>query len=331
MATRHNACVNPAVDVDVTGWGGEATPTRTAVTGFGRLQAARYTAGTFMRTAGGAVTAGQDYTLSVYLRPANGLSAGNTIYIEWLNSGGGVITYTTTGYSIVDGTVTRSSVTGTAPAGAVTAQLILDGVNYTVTALDATMVLIEQTGTLDAYFDGNSSGGSWDGTPGSSPSTLTDAAVVTVSGPAGGSLLRAGAGALSVSNRPAGTAGKTRLSGGVGALLAVRRAPLAGAAGAVRLRPGAGAVNAAQPVPALLSGQSGRIVGWASPGVMATVQAAPCRGRSGVLLLRAGHGEVTGVVPEPTAGPGSMAARQRRTAEMTTSVRPGAGMSPRAR
>lgn len=329
MATRHNACINPALDNDATGWGGETTPTRQAVTGFDRPFAAQYTTGTFLRTAGGAVTPGLSYALSVYVRPSNAFSAGGNIYIEWRDVANGVISFSQSTYTLTSGIVSRASFAATAPSGAATAALILDGANYVVTLLDATMALVEQTAALDDYFDGNSSGGSWDGTPGNSPSTLTDAAVVTASGPAGGSWLRAGSGAVSVSNRPAGTAGKTRLSGGAGALLAVRRAPLAGTSGAIRLRPGAGAVNAAQPVPALLSGRSGRIVGWAAPGVVATVREAPCRGRGGVLLVRAGRGEITGAIPEAPPGPGSMTARVRRTSEMTVRGHTAPGMRAR--
>lgn len=330
MATRHNACVNPCLTVDADGWAG--SPTRTAVSVFDRPFAARYVSGTFSNTARGAVIAGQAFTVSesVYIDNPAGTISG-TYFVEWRDAAANVLSYDTGGYSVPGRTAARISVTHTAPASAAFVSLITEGYNFTSGAGDFTECLIEASAVQLDYFDGDSSGGSWDGTPGNSPSTLTDAAVVTASGPAGGLWLRAGAGAVSVSNRPAGTAGKTRLSGAAGAVLAVRRAPLVGAAAAVRLRPGAGAVNAAQPVPALLSGRSGRIVGWASPGVVAAVREAPCRGRAGVLLVRAGRGEVTGVVPEPTAGPGSMAGRQRRTAEMTTSVRPGAGMSPRAR
>lgn len=175
MATRHNACVNAALDNDDAGWGGEAAPARTSLTGFIRPFGARYTAGTFMRTAAGAAVPGVGYTLSVDTRPVNQFVPGGNIYIEWRDSLGGVITYTTGTYTVTANVVTRASMTGTAPAGTVTAQLVLDGVNYAVTTLDSTAMLIEPTTVLDNYFDGNTTpGGSWDGTPGSSPSTFTD-------------------------------------------------------------------------------------------------------------------------------------------------------------
>ncbi|MFI6793664.1 hypothetical protein ACIBG4_40670 [Nonomuraea sp. NPDC050383] len=175
MATRHNSCINPCLSNDAAGWGGEATPTRQPVTGFDRPFAAEYTSGTFLRTSAGAAAPGLDYTLSVYVRPANGFSAGGSIYIEWRDAADAVISYSNGSYTLTSGTVSRASLTGAAPAGTATAQLVLDGVNYSVTTLHATMVLVEQRATLGDYFDGDTSpGGSWDGIPGSSASTLSD-------------------------------------------------------------------------------------------------------------------------------------------------------------
>lgn len=208
MADRHNLCRNPALGVDVTGWGGSSTPARTAVTGFGRGWAGRYTAGTFISTAAtatGAVTVGQTYTVSLYLRTASfGVGVG-AIYIEWINSGGSGFGYPSANYSASAATVTRVSVTAVAPAGAVAARVIVDGINYSVNVTDFTMVLIEQA-TLQDYFDGDSPGASWDSTPGLSSSTLPDAA--PVSGTVGVTLpaLTAGlTGAIQVAGQAAAT------------------------------------------------------------------------------------------------------------------------------
>jgi hypothetical protein len=170
VVARHNLCVNPCLTNDVSGWGGGSTPTLTAVSGFGRPNAARYTSGTFLMSATGAVTAGLTYTLSTYVRSTNNSSG--TLYIEWTNGTGGK-SYTTTAYSLVAGTVTRLSISGTAAAGIVTAGILLDGVNYSLNTTDVTMVLVEPVGTLDTYFDGGSPGATWDGTPGNSASTLS--------------------------------------------------------------------------------------------------------------------------------------------------------------
>lgn len=172
MTTRHNTCINPALANDVSGWAGGSTPVQTTVTGFGRTTAARYTTGTFLTTASGAAVPASTYTLSAYVRSASFSISGN-LYIEWLNAGAGVISDTAgSPYSAPLNTVTRLSITGVAPALTASCRLILDGVNFAVTTCDVTMLLIEQVGTLDTYFDGATPGATWDGTPGNSASTL---------------------------------------------------------------------------------------------------------------------------------------------------------------
>ena len=183
MATRHNLCLNPALGVDVTGWGGGSTPARTAVTGFARPWAARYVAGTFMSTAAtssGAVTTGVDYTLAVQLRVATFAVPSGVIYVEWINAGGSGFGYPSAGFTASIGTVTRVSITATAPANAVAARVVIDGINYNINTADFTALLIEQAGTLDTYFDGDSPSASWDGTAGLSSSTLTDTQISAV-------------------------------------------------------------------------------------------------------------------------------------------------------
>jgi hypothetical protein len=175
MATRHNLCTNPALSTVVTGWGGGSTPTLTAVSGFSRPNAARYSSGTFMSTAQGAATAGLSYTVSTYAR-SNNFSPSGTIYIEWLNSGGSSISFSTgSAYSLPSTVVTRASTTATAPANTAFCRVVMDGTNYSVNVCDITMVLLEQA-ALDTYFDGDTGGATWDGTTGNSSSTLTTGA-----------------------------------------------------------------------------------------------------------------------------------------------------------
>lgn len=277
MADRHNLCRNPALGVDVTGWGGSSTPARTAVTGFDRSWAARYTAGTFISTAAtGAVTVGQTYTVSVSLRTASfGVSSG-AIYIEWINAGGGGFGYPSANYSASAATVTRVSVTAVAPAGAVAARVIVDGINYSVNTADFTTVLIEQAVSLQDYFDGDSPGASWDGTPGLSSSTLPDAA--PVSGTVGVTLpaLTAGlTGAVQVAGQAAATlpplsaalTGALTVTGAAAGSLPALTGALAGQvitpAGALAAALPAltasltGTSNAADPPPARLTSGSG--------------------------------------------------------------------------
>ncbi|NJP24455.1 hypothetical protein FLW53_09585 [Microbispora sp. SCL1-1] len=162
---------------DVAGWGGGGTPVRTDVSGLGfaRQWAARYDTGSFVLSPQGAVTPGLTYTVSVYLRPESFPISG-TVWIEFLDSGGGSLTFVNGAFSAPDGVVTRISMTGTAPTGAVTCWLVVTGENYAVNATSYTMCLIEQSASAGTYFDGSSPGAVWDGTPGNSTSTLPDAA-----------------------------------------------------------------------------------------------------------------------------------------------------------
>lgn len=181
---RHNLCTNPALTSNATGWGGGSTPARVGVTGFGRPFAAEYTTGGYAATAAtavGAVTVGATYTVSVYVRTGTFNVNSGSIYIEWINGAGGGFGYPSATYTLTAATVGRVSVTATAPSGAVAARAIVDGINFPINTAHFTTALIEPVGALDAYFDGDSSpGGSWDGTPGNSSSTLVDAVTGTM-------------------------------------------------------------------------------------------------------------------------------------------------------
>ncbi|MET8866523.1 hypothetical protein ABZW11_26595 [Nonomuraea sp. NPDC004580] len=173
MATRHNTCVNPALANNVDGWGGGSTPTRTAVSGFDRPFAARYTSGTFATTARGAVTPSAPATLSVYgYFDVDGIAGGVT-YIEWRRGDNSVITYSPSNFNVPGRSTVRLSNTATAPADAAYAALIVE-FGFASGAGDLTMVLTEAGTILLPYFDGDSDDAVWDGTPGSSSSTLPD-------------------------------------------------------------------------------------------------------------------------------------------------------------
>ncbi|MGW6502963.1 hypothetical protein [Nonomuraea angiospora] len=179
MADRHNACINPCLTNDNTGWGGNGTaPVRTAVSGFGRPNAARYVDGSFIRTQYGAATAGLDYTVSLYIRYAT-FNVNGSIYIEWQDASHGALSYTSTGYSATAGVVTRISVSGTAPANTAFIAIIVDGETFSANTVDATMVLIEQAASLGSYFDGDTANGSWNGAAGNSASTLASGSAVS--------------------------------------------------------------------------------------------------------------------------------------------------------
>lgn len=175
MATRHNTCDNPCLSNDAAGWGGGVSPTRTAVTGFDRPFAARYTSGTFSNSARGAVSGGSQVTISQYVRLATAApTVTGTLFLEWRDAATNVITYGSAGYTVPGGQVARQSATVTAPANAAFLSIISEGFNFGTGNGDFSQVLIEDGPDLLDYFDGDTAGASWDGTPGSSASTLED-------------------------------------------------------------------------------------------------------------------------------------------------------------
>lgn len=171
---RHNLCVNPGCKIDASGWEGSSTPPVrvTGITGFPRTTGARLDVGSLLRTQLGAVTAGVTYTLSCYLKPEV-VSRSGPFYIEWTN-GGGAHSYSTSSFNIPNGVVSRVSFTDVAPVGAVSAALLFEGGSYSFNPTVASAVLIEASASVDTYFDGDSPGGSWDGTDGLSASTFVD-------------------------------------------------------------------------------------------------------------------------------------------------------------
>ncbi len=222
MADRHNLDPNPALDNDVTGWAGGETPVRTDVTAqsFPRTWAARYSTATFMLGPSGAASAGNAYTISVYVRPDSFAIAG-TLAIQWNDGGGNEISETTVSFpSTSAGTVTRVSVTGTAPASTASMRLLCFGENYASNPCNFTALLYEQSGSLDTYFDGNSPSGSWDGASGNSTSTLSsgsavsgDATQTTTASPTA-TAVNAAAGAASQTTTASGTAAGANAAAG---------------------------------------------------------------------------------------------------------------------
>lgn len=175
--TRQNLCQNPACGSNVTGWtGGAGAPARvTGLSGFPVTTGAQYTSGTYQQTPSGAASPGVTYTGSLYIR-SNGLDQnGKTLYLVFVRSSGGDDFSHTTPISITSGVVTRISLTAVAPANTTGVYLLADGINAAVVPIDLTAVLLEASGSADTYFDGDSPGASWDGTPDNSSSTLVDA------------------------------------------------------------------------------------------------------------------------------------------------------------
>ncbi|MFC3986462.1 hypothetical protein [Streptosporangium jomthongense] len=303
--TRRNLCINPALTVDATGWGGGSTPTRVSVTGFPRAWAAEYTTSSFMSTAPtdtGAVTVGATYTVSIYARSNTfNVNSGN-IYIEWVNGSGTGFGYPAAGWTAPFATVTRISVTAAAPAGAVACRVIVDGINFPISPGDFTAALIEESATLGDYFDGDSPSATWDGTPGGSSSTLVDAAVVTAVGTAGTIRVRPGSGAISTvqAASPTGSAGTIRVRASAGVVTAVSNVEVTGRAATIRLRPGAGAVYAGQAV--ALPGAAATIRARPSPGTVTAAAGVIVAGPAASIRLRAAQPTITTVQAQTLVG-----------------------------
>jgi hypothetical protein len=177
---RRNLCINPTLSVANTGWGGASTPARqTGLSGFVRTFGARYSSGTFATSPASPITVGLVYTVSVYVRSnVFNWNSGN-VYAEFLNSGGGTVSAPSQAFSSASGVVTRVSVANvTAPVGAVTLRIVVDGNNFGSSNSDLVAALIEQVAAVGTYFDGDSPLGSWDGTVGLSSSTLADPATL---------------------------------------------------------------------------------------------------------------------------------------------------------
>jgi hypothetical protein len=184
MATRHNTCVNPACKVDVSGWAGASTPTRvTGLAGMNRTTGARYTAGGFIQTPAGAAAPGDVVTMSLdVLTEVFDDPSVDVYFFVTRSSGGdaqvGALESTTLNFGVVK----RFAITRTCPANTTGAYMIVDGVNMVISPTNYTALLTEVAPAADTYFDGDSPGASWDGTPGLSASTFQDVVDLTFTG-----------------------------------------------------------------------------------------------------------------------------------------------------
>lgn len=175
MTSRQNLCPNPALKVNNTGWGGGSTPTRsTGLTGMPRTTGAHYSVNGFATTPVATASAGVTYTASLYFQNNTGVSLGSkAVYFVWKKPGDDF--GTTKSVALPVGT-TRIDFTATSPSGTVGFYILVDSFDATPSGgCDLTAVLFEQAGALDTYFDGDTSGASWDGTDGLSTSTLAGA------------------------------------------------------------------------------------------------------------------------------------------------------------
>lgn len=175
MTTRQNLCDNPGAKGGVTGYayfsGGSTVVQATGLGGsYPRTTGARFSSSGTPMTPSVACSVGKTYTLSFYACSETATDAVVDLY--FLTNGSN-----TQGASVsipfaTAGAVQRVSITRTVPSGQTTMRCLIDNFNASVTNLVITGVLYEEAVALDTYFDGDSPGASWDGTNGSSTSTL---------------------------------------------------------------------------------------------------------------------------------------------------------------
>lgn len=201
---RTNLVKNPSFETNTSGWKKNA-----AVSGFYRdddvtpqvgskyavIERAQFNEGpstVSIFTDKFAVTGSADYTASAYVRYDGTYPFDTRVRLRWLNSSGGVISNSTS-VDVDPGTSwTRVSVTDAAPSNAVQAEFFVTfdtpGPNVAHYYVFVDAVLIEQSGTLNDYFDGDTpdSGSTayyWTGTPYNSTSiVVTEPAAAVVSG-----------------------------------------------------------------------------------------------------------------------------------------------------
>lgn len=174
--TRHNLCINPACGSNVTGWGGGSTPTRSTgltVPGVTVTTGAHYSINSYAQTPSGVALPATAYTLSLYFQNNSGSNLGSkVIYFCSTRSAGGDDQSQTTTVALPIGT-TRVSITKTTVALTTGVYMIVDSFDASQGAgCELTAVLFEQSASLGSYFDGNTAGASWDGTPNNSASSM---------------------------------------------------------------------------------------------------------------------------------------------------------------
>lgn len=223
---RQNLAPNPAAKHDTAGYGGSATIGRATdfPVGCPRSTGVRLSSGGYLTTPAAACAPGDVFTVSFYGHNGGAFfEFGKTVYISYTRSAGGDTFPETFNFALGDiGNVVRASfTTQPAPADATGIYLVWDAL---ATGYGMTGLLLEKTGTLQDYADGDTSGWAWDGADGNS--TSSELAVLPAEGSAAftlaldpaaaGARASAGAAALALGLDPAAAGART--SGGSAAL-----------------------------------------------------------------------------------------------------------------
>lgn len=184
---RTNLIDNPSFETNTTGWN-TANLTLARITtdfyvGSASLEitsaSATDTTARAGQTTNWPVTAGLPYAGSVWLKNTAGNNRDHLISFRWVNSGGGIVSETlgTATTLNVGGAWQRFTLTDTAPATAVSADLLIYPQNTNPSLSNVTLAdacIVEQSSTVGEYFDGSTSTvASWTGTANNSTSTLS--------------------------------------------------------------------------------------------------------------------------------------------------------------
>jgi len=185
--TRTNLITNPSFEVDLSGWGSLGTVTRSTAESYVGVASAALVHDTVTAPhlfASVSVVAGLDYTVSFYVKQS--VANGGQMFVDfrWYNAAGTMILDDVNYEFSPNASWQRFSQTRTAPAGAVSAQivprmpLVQGGPIPTINYMDAFMV--EQASSALPYFDGTyaaayagygSYSKTWNGTANASTST----------------------------------------------------------------------------------------------------------------------------------------------------------------
>jgi len=188
--TRTNLVPNPNFEVNTTGWVGRNSATIARATsqfyvGSASLQittSASVNNGVTISPAT-AITVGNTYTLSAYVKTATGTLTNCFVQIIWFNSGGTEVSRVTGTFTTVTTSWARLTVTGAAPVGAVTGEIsIVRNTAGAGSVWFADGILFEQASSALPYFDGTYQDtytgytlldDKWNGTADASTSTAT--------------------------------------------------------------------------------------------------------------------------------------------------------------
>lgn len=151
-----------------------------------RIVASNYSDAVGTTTTRTAVTAGLDYTFTIWGK-MTGTARNGSAVLQWYNAAGVALTTSTgstSNWNTAVGARYRATVTATAPATA-TSVVPYFQISSAITTdyINVDYALLEQASTVGRFFDGDNTGCYWVNVPGDSQSVLTDGATNLIADP----------------------------------------------------------------------------------------------------------------------------------------------------